>query len=103
MAEFSEVMRQWIRAKRENVTCPEDTKLSIKTIYEWDDKRIAQLELEVMEWAKEHPEPLYPTWWEFLCENGVLNGKECQGRLIRTKLAKGISKEIAEKLGLKPL
>lgn len=50
---------------------------------------LAEAERRVIAWAKEHPEPLYPTWGKWLAEYGIV-------------LADSIPADIAEKLGLKP-
>lgn len=82
MAEFNEVCKQWrrmcdkhtcsrnkeaftglpicpIAATHEGYPCDEDP-------IDWTEKATKQLEEIVMAWAAEHPEPVYPTWYEFL-------------------------------------
>lgn len=70
----------------------------------------------IMTWAAEHPEPVYPTWEEWLLDNGVfepdnvlLNGKRrfyMEGKPVLNiptkKIYDRIPADIAEKLGLKP-
>ncbi len=54
-------------------------------------------------WAAEHPEPVYPTWAEWLMSIGVISGLFPNGAvdaLGNIKLP--IPADIAEKLGLKP-
>lgn len=33
----------------------------------------------VMKWAAEHPEPVYPTWWEWLASIGAVTRKVTPG------------------------
>ena len=57
----------------------------------------ADIERKVMSWAAEHPEPVYPTWREWLSEQGVLSA----GGLWE-KAFEPIPADIAEKLGIQP-
>lgn len=53
----------------------------------------------VMKWAAEHPEPVYPTWVEWLRQNGVVPyGQKC----FHDWLLKPIPADIAQKLGITP-
>lgn len=71
MAEFQEVMRQWVRARKATYGINgEYEHLSNRVLNYWTDECIAQLEKEVMQWAAEHPEPVYPTWAEWLLTVG---------------------------------
>ena len=40
---------------------------------QWEEMKTdpEAVERRVLEWAKENPEPRYPTWGEWLCEVGV--------------------------------
>ena len=69
-----------------------------------DVKSIAR---EVEKWAAEHPEPVYPTWGEWLLKQGVIyagterrNGFTYQ--TVTDKLFAQIDADIAEKLGIEP-
>ena len=107
MAEFDEVMRQWVRcrkataAKRDNQWC-----LSFVVIDELDDKYITKIEYDVMKWAEEHPEAIYETWYEYLSRVGVIPGNVPNGEayqwIVESLKHKHISSDTAEKLGLKP-
>lgn len=59
-------------------------------------------EYAVWKWAKEHPEPQYPTWSEFLATMMIdglpMNDHEC----VRWLGEHHVPADIAEKLGLKP-
>ena len=101
MAEFQEVMRQWkrmcgansycntCRMQKENLPYTLCSEGGIRSV-----ENIADAELTIMAWAKEHPEPKYPTWYEYL--TGLYkNGWDAIHR-------EHIPDNIAEKLGLEP-
>lgn len=106
MAEFQEVMRQWVRA-RKATKCrgEENDMLAVYPLEAYDDKLIAGIEERVMAWAAEHPEPVYPTWAEYLVSIGVLPEETSKDTLIKD-LSKGMMKhvtaDIAQKLGIEP-
>lgn len=97
MVEFQEVMKQ---AKRMCVTVNDCDQCELMTdagcrfaIFADDAKYSHEIERIVMDWAATNPEPVYPTWTEWL----------------RTFSAKGVDlyepipADIAEKLGIKPV
>jgi len=97
VAEFSEVMRQWRRFCKSHNNCGE---------CEFDGKGIcgeahltdipyADIELRIMAWAAEHPEPVYPTWAEYLMHT-------YQDVSYARILGETIPADIAEKLGVEP-
>lgn len=53
-----------------------------------------RLEDVVMKWAEEHPEPVYPTWGEYLY---ALHNEPSS-----RELSKSIPADIAQKLGIEP-
>ena len=53
---------------------------------------IVGVEKACSKWLKEHPEPIYPTYYNWLASEGVMN---CLGDRI--------SPEFAEKYGVKPI
>lgn len=60
------------------------------------------LEDVVMKWAEEHPEPVYPTFREWLISIGII-GQMSTHSVIADKLAMTpIPADIAEKLGIEP-
>jgi hypothetical protein len=107
VAEFQEVMRQWRRFCQSHNNCGE---------CEFDGKGIcgeahlsdipyANIELRIMAWAKEHPAPVYPTYWEWLASIGAVTRKvkpDVASNLIETGLLDPIPDDIAEKLGIEP-
>ena len=126
MAEFSEVMRQAQRMcdhrRKRGLTCIDCDALHICGFKIWDvglDTLCADADA-VMAWAAEHPEPVYPTWGEWLMEQMVIaermrpkydytNGErtyelERTGEYIAldSEMKKQIPADIAEKLRLKP-
>ena len=109
---FQEVMRQWVRARKAIVSSTEENVLSVYPLEMYDDALIAILEENIMQWAAEHPEPVYPTWREWLIKMGLIDFKpdlrshpsltnsliEC----LNAKASEPIPADIAEKLGLQP-
>ena len=127
MAEFQEVCKQWSRMCA-NCNCgnkQQDDGGKLCPIiyrhngYPCDDTivdmtlaGIAQLEEIVMDWAAEHPVPVYPTWGEWLAEQGELCKNWKDIRVISSAgnsaagvigwFYKNIPADIAEKLGIEP-
>lgn len=109
MSEFSEVMRQWRRFCKSHNNCGE---------CEFDGKGIcgeahlsdipyADIELRIMAWAKDHSEPVYPTWAEWLMEHGLVFAGDSpyfkRWYVINQRgVEKPIPADIAQKLGIKP-
>ena len=123
MAEFKEVCRQWRRMCDANSKCDggcvdlcalaHNSFCGVLT--EASDADIAKAENAIMEFAAENPEPVYPTWGEWLYSVGVLTDKELPMPTINDDAAKiicpniatdkandPIPAEIAEKLGIAP-
>jgi len=115
VAEFQEVMRQWGRLCTQHCTenaddCVGcllgDTRADVCGSYAKDNADDAkELERLVMEWAEEHPEPVYPNWSQWLVSIGVIP-KEIDNSqylaIIKLGLIKPIPADIAQKLGLEP-
>ena len=111
MAEFQEVMKQWRRFCKSHNHCGEcvfDGK-GICGEAHLSDVPYANIELRIMEWAAEHPEPVYPTWGEYFISTGELifgwayieNPDALRARCAEV-FCKPIPADIAPKLGLKP-
>jgi hypothetical protein len=62
------------------------------------DVPYSDMELRIMAWAAEHPEPVYPTWGEWLNTYGVVS----DNFFSNAKMLDPIPADIAEKLGVKP-
>ena len=102
---FQEVMKQFDRMcwyyqqKREcPMACPmKGMNISQCRKIAFEEPKVA--EQTVMQWAAEHPKPVYPTWAEYLTSIGVYpKGWE----MYQTPLKSEIPADIAQKLGLKP-
>ena len=102
MAEFVDVLRQFDRMCKSNAGCfncplhePDGVsdRCSIGAFIN-DSERI---EREVMSWAAEHPEPVYPTWGQYFRRYYGL--EYCKGHEM---LLENIPADIAEKLGIEP-
>ena len=112
MAEFQEVMKQWRRRceaceKNERVECY--IKGYVCEAFCKMQKHIDPefVEQDVMSWAAEHPEPVYPTWYEFMRENKIIPDvlEDCGDyyKTIGKWLVKStIKHDIAQKLGIEP-
>lgn len=117
MAEFQKVAQHWKRMCKKYWTatschgCPiaeHERGYEACSAYEAD---VVKMEELVMAWAAEYPEPVYPTWREWLIKNGLIEFKpdfrsmslensiiEC----LNEKAKDPIPADIAEKLGIQP-
>lgn len=124
MAEFIEVMRQ---AKRmceafDDGHCREcpvgDAKMIECGITVTSEMDCEEVEHRVMQWAAEHPEPVYPSWNEWyrknfpdayydgkrICPRIFGGGESCDGENDCDKCRdRPIPANIAEKFGIKPI
>lgn len=70
MAEFQKVMREWKRMCKSRGNIPDDfVGAESALLFAFD--RPEEIERLVMEWAAEHPDPVYPTWTEYFRMIGV--------------------------------
>ena len=64
------------------------------------------VEQEVQAWAKDNPEPRYPTWAEWLCEMGVSRISSFEdGKVVYSRCRKfyeEMDRATAERLGIEP-
>lgn len=115
MAEFKEVCKQWRRmckaANECDGNCVELCALAANPVCgelpNATDKDLENAEAVIMEWAKENPEPVYPTWVEWLVDSGVFPQKmstipSVAFNTIRDSLSVKIPADIAEKLDIAP-
>lgn len=102
MATFSEVVRQFRRRCKEGcANCPLTKQQD--NCWEYAAKNPAVFEEWVMDWAKAHPEPVYPTWIEWLREMKIVgSGFSVVPLSINDSIYAQIPEDIAKKLGLKP-
>ena len=119
MSEFTDVMRQarrMCKTQEDCESCPiwdtADFSCKIDTAYYSDDSVIENI---VMQWAKKHPETVYPTWREWQnstfkdahkhitpCAFGSRDRFKCEGKTCIECMEQQIPADIAEKLGIKP-
>lgn len=119
MAEFCEVMWHWRRMCREftrqgaeeahgcvEIGCPLGHSHVCGEIELADGAEIAKAETDIMRWAAAHPEPVYPTWEEWLKSKGIIKvlGDDPYSRRIvpAFNMFACIPDDIAERLGLEP-
>ena len=114
MAEFQDVMRQWQRMcksmQEKNMSCKEDcllgNNLTCGQLEYASLKEINDAETVIMAWATKHPEPVYPTWWTYMCMIGVIPdmlGDKTLGEVtIESLMHAHIPADIAQKLDIEP-
>ena len=111
MAEFVKVMSQFMRlcdSYKNCDDCPvDDAGFNCDCDRQGYSKTGAEeLESIIMQWAAEHPEPVYPTWADYI---SMLVVKDiCAGKIggpdtvLTYAMKTHIPADIAEKLGLEP-
>jgi hypothetical protein len=113
---FQEVMRQFDRMCKANAgcfNCPlnEPDGVSDRCSIGAFVNNSERIEREVMSWAAEHPEPVYPMWCEWLADKGVVDVArmpvDYSGGIITEikpsgKMYEHIPADIAQKLGIEP-
>lgn len=115
MADFVQTMKDWKRmcnamGQEDEYNACEKCGLKVfgcRAIYEKEcnDVDWNRVEKVVTAWAAEHPEPIYPTWVEYLVGIGVIPHEirlETADALMDTHLLKPIRADIAQKLGIEP-
>lgn len=110
MAEFTEVMWQLNRMcshyqNCEDSGCPLSNDCGNIGNYSSNAKQAMRIEKTVMQWAAENPEPIYPTWGEYLASIGVMKPAEPNKayEVWFTQLySTNIPADIAKKLGIEP-
>jgi Fe-S-cluster-containing dehydrogenase component len=108
MAEFVQTMKDWRRMCKHYTDesmkdglhscvdmCPLGNNTACGMIEDARDSDIEVMAKEVAKWAAEHPEPVYPTWGEWL--QRLYDNTNYAGIFITP-----IPADIAEKLGLQP-
>ena len=113
--DFVQTMKDWRRMCKAQdddtnrdvcATCPMgEIRDSCVAIYE-GDMDYEHVEGVVTRWAKAHPDPVYPTWWKYLCMIGVIPdelGDKTLGEMtVYSLMNTYIQSDTAEKLGLQP-
>lgn len=107
--EFVEVMRQWARMcgannycstcrmQKENLPYTLCSEGGIRSV-----ENIADAEFTIMSWAAENPEPVYPTFREWLISIGVIDQMSTHSVIADTLAMTPIPAEIAQRLGIEP-
>lgn len=116
MAEFQEIVREFHRLcetqRRLHKNTCDKCPIKIATMgtmfqcYRYVLEKPKEAENIIMSWAAEHPEPVYPTWLEWLSVIGVIP-KVIDCKTLFLDVYNGvhdhrIPADIAEKLGLQP-
>ena len=123
MAEFTEVMRQ---AKRMCTAhggmcgarnCPLENGETCRLLPDYDGEDYNELERIIIDWARKHPEPVYPNWedgWRQIFPDAKYTPcpgsfgiqyivPDCAYRACTDCKSSPIPAEVAEKLGIKPI
>lgn len=112
MAEYQEVMHHLGRMCGTYLYCTdgcplqEEPNVCFLAAKSLSTEKIEATEQAIMSWAAENPEPVYPTWEEWLADVGVLVcdtsflNKRYWYTINKLKLEQPIPADIAEKLGL---
>lgn len=103
MSEFVEVMKELGRLC-ENYSCGLECPMykeceNIAQCATTDRYKI--IEYIVITWAKEHPEPVYPTFREWLVDIGIINETDGDSDIADSLTLKRIPEKLAKKLAIK--
>lgn len=84
--------------------CPLGHNTACGVIEDALDSDIEVMAKEIAKWAAEHPEPMYPTWWNYMRMIGVIPdelGDKTLGEVtVYSLMNTRIQSDIAEKLGI---
>ena len=101
MADFVQTMKDWRRMcqfmdkEYGNSSCDNCPLGGCSAVYEMCGKEnFTNMERDISAWAAEHPEPVYPTWYEYLTDM-----YPATWNMIKDK---PIPAYIAQKLGIEP-
>lgn len=110
MAEFENVMAGYARmCKYMNQDCYERNcplaykNFCTKPVHSYTAEDIQEAEEIITKWVAEHPEPEYPTWYEWLSTTSFIEKVRCGSGTYKTyNWKEPIPADIAEKLGIEP-
>ena len=110
MADFAQTMKDWARMcasiQGGIAQCDNCPLFKVLCQYKPNEKvDLAGAEKIIEKRAEDNPEPVYPTWGEWLNELGVVNKIIDNGALIYEPVAKmrqPIPADIAQELGIEP-
>ena len=115
MAEFQEVLQQWKRmcdaVGQDCDRCPIEGSPCQYIHFGILDLKFN--ERKIMQWATEHPEPVYPNWIDWLMSESVIptnymadnstdSGVRAGMFYVTSKAFEPIPADIAQKLGIEP-
>lgn len=120
MSDFVQTMKDWKRMCETMANCDDCPMYGIKCWAAQPDELEEDFngrENVIVKWAAENPEPVYPTWEEWLQSVGVMESSEGLLRRIKcqllidgipahavptSKVLQPMDADIAQKLGIKP-
>ena len=110
MAEFTKIMRQWKRMCRAYQKCDKCPLVNLECYNRppacWNYHSDGVIENIIMAWAAENPEPVYPTWREWLADRHFDELDQMSPlddvKQITISLDSHISHDAAIRLGVKP-
>ena len=104
MAEFTEIMRQWKRMCKAHLRCDNCPLVNLECYNHpparWTYHSDKVVESIIRAWAAEHPEPIYPTWEEFLSLYGLFEPDGEGFRICVDKLNASMDADVAIRLGI---
>lgn len=112
VAEFAKVAHEWVRMCKaysdigDCMKCPLVHNPVCGCMCDGNgasEKDIAKAESDIMAWAAEHPEPVYPTWGEWFlqtCQVGLTD--DCRANDWIGLLKSHIPPELAKRLEIEP-
>jgi hypothetical protein len=100
-------MCQFMDKEYGNSSCDNCPLSGCSAVYEMCGKEnFTNMERDISAWAAEHPEPVYPTWYDYLHSIGVLYKKHTAGGDVPEihwgNMMTPIPADIAQKLGIEP-
>ena len=114
MSDFVQTMKDWRRMCRVYTTddesccngCPvvDFREHGCGAVFQMEDSiDWGRYEGAIREWAAEHPEPVYPTWLEWLEQKGIIKVYS-NSMMVKTELPiyEPIPADLAQKLGIEP-
>ena len=103
--EFAEVMRNWKRMCNTMNRCDECPLIDTSCWAEQPDGLIDDFnarEERIIKWATANPEPVYPTFREWLISIGVIDNMYIHSVIADILAVTPIPADIAQKLGIDP-
>ena len=108
MADFVQTMKDWRRMcehcdRNEKIGCVVNGNVCAGFCKMKDEIDLEVVEAKVTAWAAEHPEPVYPTWYEWLKDMGLtFHDAESSWIGFTERIHHPIPADIAQKMGIQP-